>query len=79
MSGFDERFDEVLQDMLGWDVEFGDDDGPRTLEVWDSLVQVRMVNELETRFGIRLPDEALLSEQTVGSLRALVRERVDAG
>jgi acyl carrier protein len=75
LAGFDEAFDEVLQDVLGWDVEYGEADGPRTIESWDSLVQVRLVHELELRFDTRLPDDALLGEPTVGSLRALVRER----
>jgi acyl carrier protein len=74
-TDFDETYDEVLQDLLGWDVQFDDGDGPRTLEIWDSLLQVRLVHELETRFGVRMPDDALLGEQTVGSLRSLVRER----
>ena len=77
-SDFDQAFDETLQDALGWDVEFVEDDGPRTIEAWDSLAQVRLVHELETRFGIGLPDDALLGEHTVGSLRALVRGRADA-
>ncbi len=75
LADFDATFEEVLQDVLGWDVAFADDDGPRTVEAWDSLMQVRLVHELETRFGVRLPDDALLGEQTVGSLRSLVRER----
>jgi acyl carrier protein len=75
VADFDETFEEVLQDVLGWDVEFDDSDGPRTIEAWDSLAQVRIVHELETRCGVRLPDDALLGEQTVGSLRSLVRER----
>jgi acyl carrier protein len=75
---FDEAFEETVQDAIGWDVEFGDEDGPRTIEAWDSLAQVRLVHELETRFSVRLPDDALLGEQTVGSLRALVRERAGA-
>lgn len=80
MSGtdFDAAFEDVLQDVLGWDVTFDDHDGPHTLEVWDSLMQVRLVHELETRFGVSLPDEALLGEQSVGSLRALVRERAQS-
>jgi acyl carrier protein len=77
-ADFDPAFDETLQDALGWDVEFGEDDGPRTIEAWDSLAQVRLVHELESRFGVVLPDDALLGEHTVGSLRALVRERAGA-
>jgi acyl carrier protein len=69
---FDSRFEEVLEEILGWGLELADDDSPRTVEGWDSLAQIRLVHELETRFGVRLPDEALLEEQSVGSLKELV-------
>jgi acyl carrier protein len=69
---FERTFDEVLEEILGWDLELEDDDSPQTVQGWDSLAQIRLVHELETRFGVRLPDEALLEEQSVGSLKALV-------
>ena len=69
-------FDEVLEDVLGWDIEIGDDDGPGTVDGWDSLSHIRLIHALETRFDVRLPDDALLGEQTAGSLRQLVRERI---
>jgi len=69
---FEPRFGDVLEDVLGWGVEYGDDDGPATVEGWDSLAQIRLVHALETAFDVRLPDAALLEEQTVGSLRRLV-------
>jgi len=58
------------------DVEIGDEDRPGTVEGWDSLAQIRIVHELETRFGVRLPDDALLEEQSVASLKRLVRDSV---
>jgi acyl carrier protein len=64
----------VFEDVLGWGIEFGDEDGPSTVEGWDSLAQIRLVHELESRFGVRLPDTALLEEQSVGSLKTLVLE-----
>jgi acyl carrier protein len=73
---FDRQFDEVLEDVLGWDLQIGDDDGPGTVEGWDSLSHVRLIHALETRFDIRLPDEALLGEQTAGSLKHLLLEQV---
>jgi acyl carrier protein len=69
---FEQTFREIFEEIFGWDVEVGDDDGPSTVEGWDSLAQIRLVHELETRFAVRLPDEALLEEQSVGALKALV-------
>jgi acyl carrier protein len=71
-SEFQRAFQEVLEEILGWDVEVGDGDGPGTVEGWDSLAQIRIVHELETRFAVRLPDDALLEEQSVASLKHLV-------
>ena len=75
---FDNRFRDVLEDVLGWDVEVRDDDGPGTVDGWDSLAHVRLVHALETSFDVRLPDDALLGEQTAASLKQLVRDRVAA-
>jgi acyl carrier protein len=69
---FERVFDEVLEEVLGWGLDLSDDDGPENVQEWDSLAQIRLVHELETRFAVRLPDDALLEEQTVGSLKALV-------
>jgi acyl carrier protein len=73
-ANFDSAFRDVLEDVLGWGVELTDDDRPETVEGWDSLAQIRIVHELEQRFTVRLPDTALLEPQTVGSLKALVRD-----
>ncbi len=72
-QNFDDAFREVFEEILGWDVEVTDEDSPATVEGWDSLAQIRLVHELETRFDVRLPDEALLEEQSVASLKDLVR------
>ena len=76
LQDFDQSFDEVLEDVLGWDLEIGDDDGPGTVEGWDSLSHVRLIHALETRFGVRLPDAALLEEPTAGALKRLIREQL---
>lgn len=69
---FERDFQSVFEDVFGWGIEIGDQDGPATVEEWDSLAQIRLVHELESRFGVRLPDTALLEEQSMGSLKALV-------
>ena len=74
---FDAAFKDALEDVLGWDVQLSEDDGPGTVEGWDSLMQIRLVHALETRFDVRLPDSALLEEQNVASLKTLVRKHAD--
>ena len=74
---FDSAYGAVLEDILGWGLELREEDGPGTLEAWDSLAQIRLIHALETRFDVRLPDSALLEEQSVASLRNLVLERTD--
>lgn len=69
---FEQAFVEVFEDIFGWGVDITDDAGPGAIEGWDSLAQIRLVHELESRFSVRLPDDALLQEQSVGSLKALV-------
>ena len=73
---FEQQFNEVLEDILGWDLEISDDDGPGTVEGWDSLSHVRLIHALETRFAVRLPDQALLGEQTAGSLKQLLQVQI---
>jgi acyl carrier protein len=73
---FERNFREAFEEVLGWGVEVRDDDRPGTVEGWDSLAQIRIVHELETRFSVRLPDDALLEEHTVSSLRQLVLDGV---
>ena len=75
---FDTTFAEVFEEVLGWGVEVSDDDGPGSVEGWDSLAQIRIVHELETRFSVRLPDDALLERQTVATLRRLVLDSANA-
>lgn len=74
-ADFERRFADVLEDVLGWGADYGEADGPATIEAWTSLGQIRLVNALETAFDVRLPDAALLEEQTVGSLKRLVVEQ----
>ena len=75
-EAFDTAFAEVFEDIFGWDVELTEDDSPATIETWDSLVHIRLVHALETRFDVRLPDSALLEVQTMGSLKRLTLELV---
>lgn len=75
---FNAAFRDALEEVFGWGLELRDADGPAEVEGWDSLSQIRLVHALETRFNVRLPDEALLEQQTVGSLKAFVLQSQQA-
>lgn len=70
----EQELDDILQDCLGVDCDLDDEEGRHSVEEWDSLAQVRIVHELESRFAMRLPASVLTDEAlTVGSIKALVR------
>ena len=46
-AAFDLAFCDVFEDILGWDLKLTDDDGPGTVESWNSLAHIRLVHALE--------------------------------
>ena len=55
-----------------------DDLTPETVDLWDSLCQLRLVTTLEEEFGIRLSMEEIESIQSIGGLREIVRRHARA-
>lgn len=55
-----------------------DDLTPETVDLWDSLSQLRLVTTLEEEFGIRLSMEEIESIQSIGGLREIVRRHAGA-
>lgn len=52
-----------------------DDTSQDTLPGWDSLGMVRLLGELETRFGVEFDLMEIASFRTVGGLRGFLKER----
>ena len=50
---FDAAFKDALEEVLGWDVELSEDDGPGTVEGWHSLMQIRLVHALDCLTSVR--------------------------
>jgi acyl carrier protein len=70
----DPRFNAVVAEIF--ELEEGavkDDLSPETVDLWDSLSQLRLVTTLEEEFGIRLSMEEIESIQSIGGLREIVR------
>lgn len=55
-----------------------DDLTPETVDLWDSLSQLRLVTTLEEEFGIRLSMDEIESIQSIGGLREIVRRHARA-
>ncbi len=70
----DAKFDDLVAEIF--ELEEGavkDDLTPETVDLWDSLLQLRLVTTLEEEFGIRLSMEEIESIQSIGGLREIVR------
>jgi acyl carrier protein len=75
----DARFDAVVAEIF--ELEEGgvkDDLTPETVDLWDSLAQLRLVTTLEEEFGIRLSMDEIESIRSIGGLREIVRRHAEA-
>lgn len=43
------------------------------IETWDSLMQLRLVGEVETRYGITIPMEEISDIKTIGDFYRFVK------
>jgi acyl carrier protein len=75
----DPKFDALVAEVF--ELEEGavkDDLTPETVDLWDSLAQLRLVTSLEEEFQIRLSMEEIESISSIGGLREIVRRHVEA-
>ena len=60
---------------LGATASVSDDDGPGTLEAWDSIAHLRLLAAIEKSYKVTLQPEDLAGGATVGKLRDLLRRK----
>jgi acyl carrier protein len=66
----------LIAGTLGIDpAEVTEHSGIENTRKWDSLRQIMLMTELETRFGIELSDQEMLGTTSVAKIRALLRQR----
>jgi acyl carrier protein len=66
----------VIAGTLGIEpTEVAEDSNMSNTRKWDSLRQIMLMTELETRFGFELSDQEMLETTSVASIRALLRNR----
>lgn len=63
---------EVLRDLLGYRGPVSDDLTPAQVKGWDSVAHISIIEELESRLGIRLSTEEMVAMQDVGTIRTIL-------
>lgn len=70
------RLENAIAGVLAVDPEqLTDADGPGTVESWDSLNHVMLAGVLEEEFGVTMSADDLMSANTVGDFRRILRAK----
>ena len=72
-------FSQAALEVNGKKLEQVTRDTPLSKLGLDSITRMELVSTFEEKLGIRLPDEALATVQTVGDLGSLVKSVAPAG
>lgn len=70
-----DRLRNVVAQVFGVPVEhIHEDDGPHTIESWDSLAHINLVLALEAEFGVSLAPDDAAEMLSVGLIRQILWE-----
>ena len=70
-----ERLQDVLEQVFGDPGrEAGDNDGPGTVEGWDSLNHMNLILSIEAEFGVEFDTAEIPELLTVGKIRSRLAE-----
>lgn len=72
------RLHGVLRQVLGSNLEFDDTTSASDIEGWDSLAHVTLMFSVEQEFGIEFAGEEFARLESVGALRKVLEEKLDA-
>lgn len=71
-----DRLSHVVAQMFDVPVEnVTDDDGPDTIESWDSLAHINLVLSLEEEFNVSLSPDDAAEMLSVGTIRQVLSEK----
>ncbi len=69
------RLEDLIAGVLAVDARtLRDNDGPGTVESWDSLNHVMLAGAIEEEFGVSLSADELMAAQSVGDFREVLRK-----
>jgi len=76
MSPNDLKLHNLLVEILLIDDEqYRDENGPDAIETWDSMAMVRIAMGIEEAFGYRMAPEEMVSLDSIGDIKAILRSR----
>lgn len=64
----------IFESVLGADVKLGPDDGPETIEKWDSVNHLNLILAIEAEFGVTFDTKEIPNLKTVGQIQAKLNE-----
>jgi acyl carrier protein len=65
----------VLKDLLGYAGPVRDDLSPEKVKGWDSVAHISIVEELESRLGMKFTTEEMVAMVDVGAIKETVARR----
>lgn len=63
----------LVETLLIDDEQYRDENGPDTIETWDSLAMVRIATGVEEVFGYSMTPEEMVSLDSIGDIKAILR------
>jgi acyl carrier protein len=74
MSPNDQKLRNLLvETLLIDDEQYLDQNGPDTIETWDSLAMVRIAAGIGEAFGYDMTPEEMVSLESIGDIKAILR------
>ena len=63
----------LVEILLIDDEQYSEENGPDTIETWDSLAMVRIAVGVEEAFGYNMTPEEMVSLDSIGDIKAILR------
>ncbi len=63
----------LVETLLIDDDQYRDENGPDTIETWDSLAMVRIAVGVAEVFGYNMTPEEMVSLESIGDIKAILR------
>ena len=63
----------LVETLLIEDEQYRNENGPDTIETWDSLAMVRIAVGVEEAFGYKMTPEEMVSLDSIGDIKAILQ------